>query len=331
MGKNNPIPLTVSELGYLWTGLAINNMSKWFLTVFCKHSQDKEVKDLFSFASEITNQIILERDKILRNEGYPVPVGFSEKDINLSAPPLFSNRFIVKYLHSATRLGLEFHTKALALSTRADVRQYNMECLNASVQLNERVMNILLNKGIYWRTPTLPPLHVPENIQKPSYLNGWFGDTRPLNSMELANLYEIIDILMIIEALCTGFAQTSNMEEATELFLEGRTVSRAQYRILFDILRENELPVPSNYSAEIVGTKERLFSDRIMLCHLAGLFGSLISQYGFSRGSVMRHDLVKEYTLQSSKAGVFTEKITRFLIEKEWLEKVPEAIFSRLE
>lgn len=45
----------------------------------------------------------------------------------------------------------------------------------------------------------------------------------------------------------------------------------------------------------------------------------------------MRHDLVKEYTMHISKAGTFTEKITRFLIEKVWLEKVPGAIIRRIE
>lgn len=99
MSENNPIPLTASELGYLWTGLAINNMSKWYLTVFCEHSQDKEIKDLFSYALQFTNDLMVERDKILSNDGYPGPAGFSEDDIYASAPPLFSNRFLLKYLH----------------------------------------------------------------------------------------------------------------------------------------------------------------------------------------------------------------------------------------
>ncbi|WP_419887733.1 DUF3231 family protein [Neobacillus niacini] len=326
MSNNNPISLTTSELGYLWTGLAINNMSKWYLTVFCEHSQDKEIKDLYSFALQITNDLIVNRDKLLSNEGYPVPIGFLESDINVSAPPLFSNRFLLKYLHIAVQLGLEFHSRSLALSTRVDVRNYNIDCLNASIQLHERTIDMMLNKGIYWRTPTLPSSQVPKKIQKSSYLNGWIGGRRPFNSMELANLYEIIDLLIVMEALCIGFTQTSDTEEVAKLFQEGTTVIRKQYSRLSIILEENELPVPSNYSAEVLGSKDRVFSDRIMVCHLAGLFGSLLSQYGFSIGSVMRHDLVVEYTMLISKVGSFSEKITRFLIEKEWLEKVPGSI-----
>lgn len=159
------------------------------------------------------------------------------------------------------------------------MRNYSINCLNSSIQLYDRTVAILLNKGIYWRPPTLPSSEVAESIQKPSYLNGWFGDTRPFNSIELANMYEIIDFLIVMEALCIGFAQTSDMDEAVELFQEGTTIIRKQYSRLFDILKENELPVPSTNSTEVLDSKERVFSDRIMVCHLAGLFGSLISQY----------------------------------------------------
>jgi hypothetical protein len=60
-----------------------------------------------------------------------------------------------------------------------------------------------------------------------------------------------------------------------------------------------------------------------MVTHMAGLYGSLLSQYGFSLGSLMKHDMVSTYLEHISKAGAFSEKITRFLIDREWLEKVP--------
>ncbi|MFC4322273.1 DUF3231 family protein [Litchfieldia salsa] len=326
MTNHKSIPITSSELGYLWTGFSINDMSKWFLTAFLGLTKDEEIKDLYVFALQITNDLLSERNTILNNEGYPVPIGFSEEDIELNATPLFSNRFLLKYLHTGARLGLEFHSKSLALSTRADVRQYNINCLKSSIRLNDKIVDLLLKKGIYWRTPTLPAPHAPEYIQKSSYLNSWFGDTRPLNSMELANLYQILDLLIIMEALCIGFEQTAKLEETLELVREGMTSIKNQYNTLTDLLKRNNLPIPSSYSAEVIDSKERVFSDRIMVTHLAGLYGSLISQYGFSLGAVMRHDLVKMYTQQIVRAGVLSESITRFLIEKEWIEKIPGAL-----
>jgi hypothetical protein len=325
---NNPksISLTAAELGYLWTGYSINEMSKWYLTIFREHSKDMDMKALFSLALKDTSQMLNERRVFISREGYPIPVGFSTTDIYENSPPLFSDRFMVYYLHKATRLGLEFHSRSLALSTRDDIRKYQKDCLQSCAQLNDRLVDLLLTKGIYWRTPSLPAPTLPEDIQKNSYLNGWVGDIRPLNSMEIANFYSIMELLVMMETLFTGFAQTSESEEVVKLLQKGVTVVKKQLDALIEILKKNELPVPPSYVSEITDSKKRLFSDRIMICHMAGLFGALISQYGFSLGSVMKHDLLAAYSTQIGKAGIFSEKVTKFLIEKEWLEKVPGAI-----
>jgi hypothetical protein len=326
MSNLNSIPLTSSELGYLWTGYSINEMSMWYLSVFREQSNDEDIKNLYSFAIQSTNDMLITRKEILTNDGYPIPVGFSETDIDESSPPLFSDRFMLYYLCTAAQLGLKFHSRSLAIATRVDVRKYNKDCLTSAIQLHERVVDLLLNKGIYWRTPPLPTPSFPEEIQRTSYLNGWFGVTRPINSMEIANLYSILNLLIMMETLLTGFSKTSNHEEITELFHEGVKLVKKQYNTLAEFLKEDNLPIPPTYSAEITDSKNRVFSDRIMVSHMAGLLGSLLSQYGFSLGSVMKHDLLAAYTTQIGKAGVFSEKITKFLIEKEWLEKVPGAI-----
>jgi hypothetical protein len=147
--------------------------------------------------------------------------------------------------------------------------------------------------------------------------------------MEMANLYSILNLLIMMETLFTGFAQTSALEEITDLFHEGVKLVKKQYNLLAEFLKDQELPVPPTYTAEVTDSKKRVFSDRIMISHMAGLFGSLVSQYGFSLGSVMKHDLLAAYTTQIGKAGVFSEKVTKFLIEREWLEKVPGAISRR--
>lgn len=326
MRSPKAISLTSSELGYLWTGYSINEMSKWYLTLFREQAQDEKVKDLYTYALKNANKILKERSELLGAEGYPIPIGFSETDIDVGSPTLFSDRFLLHYLHNGSRLGLEFHSRSLASATRVDVRNYHSNCLTAAIQLNEKVMDTLLEKGVYWRTPTLPAPTYPEYIQKTDYLNGWQGDKRPLNSMELANHYQNMDLLMIIETLCTGFAQTSDTDEVAELFLKGAKSAKKQYHALGELLEKDELPMPPSFSAEITDSKQRVLSDRIMVTHVAGLLGSLLSQYGFSLGTIMKHDLVKTYSTQIVKAGAFSEKVTRFLIEKEWLEKVPGAI-----
>ena len=128
MSDSKSIPLTVSELGYLWTGYSINQMSKWYLTVFLEQSNDVDSKELFRFALQGTSEMLIGRKEILGSAGFPIPVAFSEADINKTSPPLFSDRFMLYYLHTATRLGLEFHSRSLALAARGDVRKYQEDC-----------------------------------------------------------------------------------------------------------------------------------------------------------------------------------------------------------
>lgn len=327
MSNKEFIPCTISELGFLWTGYSINQMSEWFLTAFREHTKDEDMKNLYSFVLQQNIEIVNKRKKILNEEGYPLADAFSEKDIDSNSPSLFSDRFLLCYLHIGARLGLEFHSRSLALSTRADIRQYHSDCLNSAISIYEKVVDLLLNKGIYWRPPALfVPPSTSEVVQKSSYLSGWFGDTRTINTMEAANLYLIIDIILIIEALSIGFSQTSDSNEAIEIFQKGTTVARKQYHVLAKLLMKDELPIPPSYSAEVAGSKKRIFSDRIMVNHLAGLFGTLLSQYGFSLGTAMNHELVTAYSTQIIKAGAYSEKITKFLIDKKWLDKVPSAL-----
>jgi hypothetical protein len=326
MSNPKSIALTSSELGYLWTGFSINEMAKWYLISFYEQAKDQDVKNIYQFALEINIELLNGRKKLLTAEGYPLPVGFNEADINKSVPALFSDRFLLCYLLKGSRLGLEFHMRAFTFSTREDVRQYHNECVNNSRKLDEKVVTLMLNKGMYWRTPTLPAPTAHEKIQKSSYLDGWIGDTRPLNSMEIANLYANIELLIMIETLCIGFAQSTEKEEFVDLFQKGGTLAKNQYCSLLEHITMDGLPIPPSYSAEMTDSTKRIFSDRIMVTHMAGLYGSLISQYGFALGSVMKHDLLTTYTSLISKAGAFSEKITRFLIDKEWLEKVPGAV-----
>jgi hypothetical protein len=200
MSYQESIPLTASELGYLWTGYSINEMSKWFLSVFLEQSKDEGIQEVFSHATSNTADLLSVRKELLQQGGYAVPIGFSKQDIDLYAPRLYSDRFLILYLHVGTRLGLEFHSRCSAVAARVDVREYTAECLHSSIQLYEKILNLLLNKGLYWRTPSLPATSHAEFIQKTGYLNGWFGDSRPINSMEMANHYALMDLLVLMEA-----------------------------------------------------------------------------------------------------------------------------------
>ncbi len=326
MNHPKSIELTVSEIGYLWCGYTINEMSRWFLTIFEQKVSDPEIKAVCTYALSIATELIKKRENYLLEAGFPIPLGFSDSDINKQAPPLFTDKFILHYLDVGAKLGLTFHSNALATSTRADVRDYMADCLHVTVQLHNRIVDLLLTKGMYWRTPPLPSPDTQEKMKKISYLNGWFGDTRPSNSMEIANLYATMELLTIIEALSIGFAQTSEVAKVREMIQQGYKVAENQFNLLAQILTKDKLPVPPTYIGEVTDSNVSSFSDRLMISHIAGIFGSLITLTGSSQGSVMEHDLILAYSALNLEAGGFAQKNTKYMIEQEWLEKVPGAV-----
>ncbi len=326
MSDPESIDLTVSEIGYLWSGYTINEMSRWYLMIFQQRVSDLDIKYLYSDALEITNELIRRREHYLSKGDFPIPLGFSESDINKQAPALFSDRFILQYLYVGAQLGLSFHARALATSTRSDVGDYMAECLIEAAQLSRRIIDLLLRKGLYWRGPTIPSPKTQEVMHEQSYLNGWLGNTRPLNSIEIANLYSTMELLALIEALCVGFAQTAEIDDVKEILLQGSSVAEDQYSQLAQLLNNDSLPIPPTYIGEVTDCKERIFSDRLMVSHIGGLFGSLITLSGSSLGCVMEHDLIMIYTELHVKTGGYAEKITKFMINQEWLEKIPGAI-----
>ncbi|GAA3333748.1 hypothetical protein GCM10020331_099020 [Ectobacillus funiculus] len=64
------------------------------------HLQDEEIKPLTKVALEISEGRLDKIKQIFIKENFPVPRGFAEDDVNLSAPPLFHDIFFIKlYLH----------------------------------------------------------------------------------------------------------------------------------------------------------------------------------------------------------------------------------------
>ncbi|MDF2927321.1 MAG: hypothetical protein K0R57_6235 [Paenibacillaceae bacterium] len=325
MGMSD-IRLTASEVGYLWSGYMVDHMSVCMMTYLHEKSSDQQVKQLIRTALDLGYAQLDKRKQLLGGEGVPIPRGFSmEEDVHLDAPALFSDKFCLNYLLNATRLGLEFFSNFLGLAVREDIRALAQENLQTTGRLYDSAMTLLLERGEYLRPPVLTPPGQPEFIQKTSFLNGIFGDKRPLMSMEISGLYSNIEMVHLLEAVSTAFAQTGVDPKVKALLVRTKEMAAEHGAAMKTMLEEDELHAPARYLSEISNSQRPPFSDRLMLCHAAGLKGALIQAYGYATGHSMRNDLAALYLSQMGQAGILTEAITKTLIEYEWLEKTPGA------
>src|SRR5690606_2478535 len=145
--------------------------------------------------------------KLFNAEGMATPVGFTEQDVNVKAPRLFSDPMILQYVTNLGILGMGAYSTVIASSARRDIREHFTACLQSSAELFNRCTNVLQEKGLYIRSPYIPYPKLSEYVEKQHFLAGWKGEQRPLTSTEISFLYLNLFRNSLGGAILTGFAQ----------------------------------------------------------------------------------------------------------------------------
>ena len=98
---------------------------------------------------------------IFIQENFPIPIGFTDEDVNLGAPRLFSDEFYLHYLKYAGKAGMSIYAIAIPIMTREDVRDFFIDTLSSTVNLLTEVNDLLMTKGFYIKPPQIP---IPEKV-----------------------------------------------------------------------------------------------------------------------------------------------------------------------
>ncbi len=123
--------LTSAEIGTLWgeyvNGTVVDIVNKYMLSII----EDEQIKTLFEDAIETFGSQKKQISTFIENEGFPVPIGFTEADLNKEAKRLFSDIFCLHYLHIMTLHGLIGHTTSFSTSVRKDLRDFYDLCIDS--------------------------------------------------------------------------------------------------------------------------------------------------------------------------------------------------------
>jgi hypothetical protein len=318
--------LMASELSNMWVNYMNDSMALCGLQYFKATSSDPDVSKLVEFALQMTQSHLLKLKEIFAMESYPHPVGFGDQDVNVEAPRLYSNTFILMYLFNMASYGLFAYGLALSSAARADVLAYFEDCLKTSIELNRHITETALNKGIFARGPYIEIPGTPEFVHQKNFLGGLFTEKRPLIAPEIANLVYNIRRNAIGKALIIGFTQTARDDKVKKYFLRGRELSQEQIDVFSGFLDADYLTVPVQWDSEVTASTVPPFSDKLMMYHISALIASAIGQYGVSMSVSPRADLAAMYVRQSSEIAMYAEVGAKLMIERGWLEKPPQAI-----
>ncbi|MFT4417027.1 DUF3231 family protein [Fredinandcohnia humi] len=317
--------LTSAEMGKLWVTYMGNSMAKCILRYYLQYVEDKDIKTLVENALQLAEEFIKETKNIFQKESFPIPIGFTEEDINLEAPRLFQDEFYVHYLKYMAKAGMSIYSVGLPMLYRTDVKEFFTYCMNSTIELLDQIKDILMSKGLIMKPPLIP---VPEKVEfiEDHFLNGYFGDVRPLHALEIAHFYDNIENNVTSKALIMAFAQVAKDEKIRKLFEKGRDMTTQNIENYMQKLHDENLPTPTFLDDLVSTSTESPFSDKLMLYHKMDMFSMKIRAFGNSLAVNGRHDIGAVYTKSLSKIGIFVEEAATIMIEKGWMEKIPSAV-----
>ncbi|SFE59672.1 DUF3231 family protein [Alteribacillus iranensis] len=324
MDKQN-LKLTSAEIGTLWAqyinGTATDTVNKYMVSII----EDEKIKALFEEALQIFNRQKNQIAAFIENEGFPVPIGFSEQDLRPGTNRLFSDIFCLHYLHIMTLHGLLGHTASLSASVRKDLREFFDTCDNDGKWMYHQTIELLLEKGHFQRDPYFYPEATPEFVSGQKFLDGFFGDQRPLAATEIVSLSFNIKKKVMEKTLTLAFSQVTTSKEVRKFLQTSQKVSDDQIKTLGNILHQDNLPVPMSWETEVTTSQEAPFSDKLMLYHIGFLLQTSQAYHGSGLGVAMRTDLVLTYEKIILKNLTLTKDWFDLMTKYKWLEQPPLA------
>jgi len=115
------IPLSSSEIATLWVTYQQKTMIRRILEYFIVQAEDDKAKEIMQDTHMQMVNYIEDIKTILKNEGAAIPVGYTEKDVNVGVPKLYDKMFDIMFLRLLKEISMGLHTLYLTMSYRKDM------------------------------------------------------------------------------------------------------------------------------------------------------------------------------------------------------------------
>ncbi|WP_349305541.1 DUF3231 family protein [Bacillus sp. FJAT-49736] len=306
--KENQIRLTAGEIAQLWVQYLNDSASICVLTYFLEKAEDNEIKPIIVYALELSKSHIKIITAILTEEKNVIPHGFTmEEDVDITAPRLYSDGFVLNFIHHMSKIGLILYSAAVAASVRNDIKTYYMNCLTETMELYKRSTELLLSKGLFIRSLNLPNLEKNEFVKKQWFMLDVIGEKRPLVASEVDNLFTNLQRNAIGVSTLTGFCQVAQDKDVKQFLLKGIEIGNKHIRLFRGKLEECKLPTPMGWDAEITNSTTHTFSDKLIMFLTSGLISMSVGYYCTAVGQSPRGDLTSMYNRLSLEVQLYSE------------------------
>jgi hypothetical protein len=314
------------DVSNLWTPYISNTMACCINTYAVKTITDSNIHSIFEKALQLSTHLVQIITEIFQTEQFPIPHGFTEEDVHLDAPRLFSDEFWLFYLHQMSIHGITAYSLGMTTSHRQDVREFYIEAYKGASELYDTTLDMLKSKGLLDRVPTIALPETVEFAKKQSFLAGWFGDNRSLNVIEISSLYFNLQKSTLAKDLILGFSQTAESKEIRTFFRQVVEQAEEHLSIFRSILHEDFISSTISWDTHITDSEIAPFSDKLMMFHCAFLIQSAMAYYGTALSGSMRRDLGLRFVSAVASDVKLAEECAKLMISKEWFEEPPRSV-----
>lgn len=325
MEDKNKIPLTSAEMSSLWMQYNNESLVHCMTKYFYETAEDPEVKEIIQIPIGNSKKRMSMIEEIFNKVDFPIPKGFTDVDVNLKAPRLFSDIYILRYLNHMSIVSMTASAAALSLVTRPDVVEFHKTTLNDVVQFRDKNRTLMLEQGIFVKPPSIPVPDGVDFVEKQSFLRGFFGKRRTLSSMEITHLYFNIQTNDVGKKLMTAFAQTTDNKELKDYFIRGKDMATKHIAIFEEYLKKEDIPVPMDSDIAVSSSTSRVFSDKLMLHHVSEMVAAGIGNYATAMSLSLRRDIAAKYASFIPEVSLYAEDGTNLMIKYGWMEEPPLA------
>lgn len=325
MEDKTNIRLTAAEMSSLWAQYINDTLAVCVSTYFLEKVEDEEVRPIIEYALKIANTNLSIMQDLFKKEGFPIPFGFTEQDVNPKAERLFSDTYVLMYFRHMSILAMAASSAALGLATRPDVVTFHKRVLNEGVAMQDLTRELMLKQGTYVRPPYISVPDEVDFVKKQHFLAGFFGDKRALTSVEISHLFLNIQTNAIGKALMTGFAQTAQDKEVKQYLVKGKQIAQKHVDIFSDYMKKEDLPAPMSWDSAVTDTTTNVFSDKLIMFHVSAMIAAGIGNYGMAMAASPRRDLGLKYASLIPEISLYAEDGANIMIKNGWMEEPPQA------
>lgn len=325
MEKEHNTRLMASEIATIWGSYMNNTLSICVLKYFIANVEDKKIKSILNFALAISEKSVQTTKKILEKNNQPIPVGFTDIDVSPTAPRLYSDAFYLYFLKNMSKVGVSVYGVALATAAQSDVRDFLSKAISLSTELYNKTAEILLEKGLFVRTPYVSTPDVVDFVNKKSYLGGFLNlNNRPLNVIEITHIKANVETNVVGQTLLTGLAQVAKSQKVREYCYRSKEIAKKHVQLFSSMLTNEDVPASTEWDLEVSNSTIAPFSDKLIMFQTSLLIASGISNYATASAASLRVDIATTYVRLSVEIAQLSKDGANLLIENGWMEQPPQ-------